>query len=110
MAVHIGLGNFAVMIGVNIFRTQDAPRYIFARTSLHSYTPILGLTDVKLDTMSLMFVGIGFISVFIAVAVYMHINAKRDALACNSENGVCGYSLDELRDMGDRAPSFRYTL
>ena len=28
MAVHIGIGNFSVVIASNIFRTQDAPRYL----------------------------------------------------------------------------------
>ena len=57
-----------------------------------------------------MFIGIGCISVLLAVILYKRINAKRDALAQNKENGGHGYSADELRDMGDRAPDFRYTL
>lgn len=31
MALHIGIGNFAGAIASNIFRTQDAPRYILGR-------------------------------------------------------------------------------
>ena len=57
-----------------------------------------------------MFVGIGLISVAIAVISYKRINARRDARARENETGGHGYSADELRDMGDRAPEFRYIL
>lgn len=33
MAAHIGMGNFSGAIASNIFRSQDAPRYIVARES-----------------------------------------------------------------------------
>lgn len=33
MALHIGIGNFAGAIASNIYRTQDAPRYILGRMS-----------------------------------------------------------------------------
>ena len=33
MALHIGIGNFAGAIASNIYRTQDAPRYLVGRTS-----------------------------------------------------------------------------
>ena len=31
MALHIGIGNFSGAIASNIFRTQDAPRYVLGR-------------------------------------------------------------------------------
>ena len=31
MAMHIGIGNFGGAIASNIYRTQDAPRYILGR-------------------------------------------------------------------------------
>ncbi len=31
MALHIGIGNFGGAIASNIYRTQDAPRYILGR-------------------------------------------------------------------------------
>ena len=34
MAAHIGIGNFAGAIASNIFRTQDAPRYVLGRTPI----------------------------------------------------------------------------
>lgn len=36
MALHIGIGNFAGAIASNVFRTQDAPRYIIGR----AYPPL----------------------------------------------------------------------
>ena len=57
-----------------------------------------------------MFIGSGFISVPLVVILYMRINAQRAAQARDKEKGGHGYSPDELREMGDRAPDFRYTL
>ncbi|KII95429.1 hypothetical protein PLICRDRAFT_98827 [Plicaturopsis crispa FD-325 SS-3] len=94
MALHIGIGNFSGAISSNVYRTQDAPRYIIGHG------------------IELMFIGIGFVSVPIAVVAYMRINAKRDAverLALESGERQ-KYTVQELRDMGDRAPDFRYTL
>lgn len=55
-----------------------------------------------------MFVGIGLITTPIVILIYRHINAKRDAIAAGEESGKIKYSVEELRDMGDRAPDFRY--
>ncbi|KAF8493620.1 MFS general substrate transporter [Gautieria morchelliformis] len=92
MAVHIGMGNFAVLIGVNIFRAQDAPRYIIAHA------------------VELGFVGMGMIAVPIIAIIYSHINAQREALARNSEIEKPVYTEQELRQLGDKAPDFRYTI
>jgi hypothetical protein len=59
-----------------------------------------------------MFVGIGFTFLPIVVLVYKRINAQRDAterLAAERGEKV-QYSEHELREWGDRAPDFRYTL
>lgn len=60
-----------------------------------------------------MFVGIGFIAVPTLVFSYKRINAKRanatERLALEQGEKV-QYSDQELRDLGDRAPNFRYTL
>ena len=37
MALHIGIGNFSGAIASNIYRSQDAPRYILGRTSTTPY-------------------------------------------------------------------------
>ena len=59
-----------------------------------------------------MFVGIGFVTVPIAVFAYIHINRKRDAVEREAlERGESNkYTPQQLREMGDRAPDFRYTL
>lgn len=94
MAIHIGIGNFSGAIASNIYRSKDAPRYILGHA------------------LELMFVGIGFICLPIAVLAYIRINKKRDASAKRLlENGEThGYTPLEIRRLGDRAPDFRYTL
>ena len=60
-----------------------------------------------------MFVSIGIICVGIAVVTYTRINAQRDAFAKDVAEKMPlghGYTAEELREMGDRAPDFRYTL
>ncbi|KAF8240133.1 MFS general substrate transporter [Tricholoma matsutake] len=89
MAVHIGIGNFSGAIASNIYRTRDAPRFALGH----------GL--------ELMFVGIGFVCVPIAVITYIRINKKREALG---KDEVKKYTHKQLREMGDRAPDFRYSL
>lgn len=62
------------------------------------------------DGVELMFIGIGFISVPIAVLSYMRINAARDVKQQEMEEQGVKYSAQELRRLGDRAPDFRYIL
>ena len=59
-----------------------------------------------------MFVGIGLITVPIAILSYIRINRKRDEIEREAlEKGEKKkYSNQQLREMGDRAPDFRYTL
>ena len=59
-----------------------------------------------------MFVAIGFITVPIAILSYMRINRKREEIGREAlEKGEKNkYSNQRLREMGDRAPDFRYTL
>ncbi|EKM57338.1 uncharacterized protein PHACADRAFT_160834 [Phanerochaete carnosa HHB-10118-sp] len=92
MALHIGIGNFAGAIASNIYREQDAPRYILGHA------------------LELMFVGIGFVSLPIVVFLYKRINAQRDRLQKEMEEKGIKLTPEELREMGDRAPDFRYTL
>ncbi|KAJ6498892.1 MFS general substrate transporter [Mycena sanguinolenta] len=94
MALHIGIGNFSGAIASNIYRTQDKPRFIIGHGC------------------ELMFVGIGLICVPIAVLTYTRINKRRDERARGMlERGEKNlYTNKELREMGDRAPDFRYTI
>jgi MFS family permease len=94
MALQIGIGNFSGAIASNIYRSQDSPRFIVGHG------------------VELMFLGIGFISIPTAVILYRRINAKRDKMEREAlERGEkITYTVQELREMGDRAPEFRYTL
>ncbi|KAL5514525.1 hypothetical protein ACEPAG_1841 [Sanghuangporus baumii] len=89
MALHIGIGNFSGAIASNIYRTRDAPRYILGHG------------------IALMFVGIGLVAAPSLIFLYTGINAKRKR---EIEAGTDRYSVVELREMGDRAPDFIYTL
>lgn len=59
-----------------------------------------------------MFVGIGFITVPLAIFLYIRINNRRDyeSAQYGDEGIFTKYTSAELRDLGDRAPDFRYTL
>ncbi|KAG1731492.1 MFS general substrate transporter [Suillus paluster] len=94
MALQIGIGNFSGAIASNIYRSQDSPRFILGHA------------------LELMLVGIGFVVLPIIVFRYKRINAQRDAaerLVIERGERV-QYSDEELRELGDRAPDFRYTL
>ncbi|KAF9483280.1 MFS general substrate transporter [Pholiota conissans] len=94
MAIHIGIGNFGGAIAANIYRSKDSPRYLVGHG------------------VELMFVGIGFIAVPAVVLSYIRINKKRDAIQREALEGgeKKKYTDQELRELGDRAPDFRYTL
>ena len=131
MALHIGIGNFAggtsaisyiydqdtynvwEAIASNIYRSQDAPRYILGRAYiplLYPATALLTLLRCMTDALELMFVGIGFVFLPLVVFLYTRINAHRDKLQREMEEKGIKYTPEEIREMGDRAPDFRYTL
>ncbi|OJA10472.1 hypothetical protein AZE42_09338 [Rhizopogon vesiculosus] len=94
MAIEIGIGSIGGAISAVIYRSQDSPRFIIGHA------------------VELMFVGIGLIFLPIVVFCYKRINGQRDAaesLALQRGEKV-RYSDQELRELGDRAPGFRYTL
>ncbi|KAG0702239.1 hypothetical protein DFH29DRAFT_508189 [Suillus ampliporus] len=94
MALQIGIGNFSGAISAVIYRSQDSPRFILGHA------------------LELMFVGIGLIFLPIVVFLYKRINAQRDAAErlAMEWGEKAQYSDEELRELGDRAPDFRYTL
>lgn len=57
-----------------------------------------------------MLVGIGLVAVPVLAVTYSRINARRDVLQKEMEEKGIKYTADQIRDMGDRAPDFRYTL
>jgi hypothetical protein len=113
MALHIGIGNFSGAIAANIYRSEDSPRFLLGRKfNSVNLLRLRGLTFCFADGVELMFVGIGFIFLPIVVFLYKRINAQRDAterLALEKGEKV-QYSDQELRELGDRAPDFRYAL
>jgi len=94
MAIVIGIGTFGGAIAAIIYRSQDSPRFIIGHA------------------VELMFVGIGLIFLPIVVFLYKRINGQRDAAeSLELQRGEkVRYSDQELRELGDRAPDFRYTL
>ena len=59
-----------------------------------------------------MFIAIGLITVPTVILNYIRINRKRDEIQREAlEKGEKNkYSKQQLREMGDRAPDFRYML
>ena len=113
MALQIGIGNFGGAIASNIYRTQDAPRYVLGRAYFFLCVCFYALYTKGVpatDGIELMFVGIGFIALPIVVLAYIRINARRDAAVKEAEEKGIKLSPEQLRRLGDRAPDFRYTL
>ena len=55
--------------------------------------------------------GVGFVALLILVLNYNRINARRDIIMKKArETGGLQYTDEELRRMGDKAPSFRYAI
>ena len=69
--------------------------------------------DYILDGLELMFVGIGLITIPLTIFLYVTINKRREKYMdeLGGQEGLAKkYSAAELREMGDRAPDFVYTL
>jgi hypothetical protein len=86
--VLVGIGNMSGPMGSNFYRDEDAPQYFLGH----------GL--------ELMMVTLGLITTTILIICYKRINKKRESLLAAGVN----MSEEELSDMGDRAPTFRYYL
>ncbi|KIP07752.1 hypothetical protein PHLGIDRAFT_407948 [Phlebiopsis gigantea 11061_1 CR5-6] len=91
IAVNVAFGNTAGSIATALFRSQDAPRYIRA------------------NAVELGFVSMGMVVLGFQVLMYRWINSKRDK-AMPREGIRAVYTDRQLRDMGDKAPGFRYIL
>ena len=57
-----------------------------------------------------MFVGIGFVTLPMAVMVYTKVNSRRGLLEREMVDKGVKYTPEDIRELGDRAPNFRYTL
>ncbi|KAF8626575.1 hypothetical protein AX15_004798 [Amanita polypyramis BW_CC] len=92
MALQIGIGNFSGAIACNIYRSQDAPRYILGHA------------------LELMFVGLGLVCVPICVIAYTIINKRRDKEMQEALERGEKLSPEEVRRLGDKSPDYRYVL
>ncbi|KAF7508956.1 hypothetical protein GJ744_008512 [Endocarpon pusillum] len=86
MAIHIGAGNLAGAMASNFYRAQDGPNYYLG----HS--------------LELGFCVAGIIAAVALRIGYERVNKRRDA------KGTGEMSPEELSDLGDKSPSFRYVL
>jgi len=89
MALHIRIGNFSGAIASNIYRKQDAPRYVLG----HS--------------IELGFLGMGLLLTPLTAWIYSWINTRRDAL---DDGRYDNMTVEESKALGDRAPDFHYSL
>lgn len=87
-AVLIGIGNLGGVYASNWYRPQDAPKYLLGHG------------------MEIMFIVMGFTAVNILRFTYTRINKTRDG----QHELVASMTEEELAEMGDRSPSFRYRL
>ncbi|KAF9220053.1 MFS general substrate transporter [Gyrodon lividus] len=93
IALQIGMSNLGGAVASNIFRAQDQPRYLLG----------FGL--------EIMFISMGLVAVPITVLVYKRINYRRDRDELLRQQGQKADSKEGgVKPMGDRAPSFRYTI
>lgn len=90
MALMIALGNLGGAAGTNIYLVREAPYYWTGYG-----------------------VSLGAVAISLAATVFMRwklqrINAQRDAMSL--EEVHAHYSNQELQEMGDESPLFRYTI
>ncbi|KAH8811087.1 major facilitator superfamily domain-containing protein [Xylogone sp. PMI_703] len=86
MAFHIGLGNLGGAMASNFYRTQDGPKFLLGH----------GL--------EIMFCVLGLIAIIVLRISYARINKQREEIGDDGSQ----YTDQQLSDMGDRAPTFRY--
>ncbi|KAI0658148.1 MFS general substrate transporter [Cubamyces menziesii] len=99
IGLQVMFGNIAAIIICNVYRVQDAPRYIPGHTA------------------ELAMLAVGLLLVPITVLIYSHRNGQRSKFLGDPDRepgAVPGrrgeYTEQELKRMGDRAPTFLYTL
>ncbi|KAK1217441.1 hypothetical protein PQX77_019905 [Marasmius sp. AFHP31] len=94
MAFQVGLANVSGVVASNVYHGDDGDGSGFA----------LG------HGISLMFIGIGLITVPIVTLAYHRANGRKERVIREEEERGVKRSAEEIRAMGDRAPEFRYTL
>ncbi|KAH8901167.1 putative MFS nicotinic acid transporter Tna1 [Thozetella sp. PMI_491] len=88
MAIQIGFGTMGGAAAANFYFAKDAPRYRLG----HSLV--------------LAFVALGLLTTVLYYVLCRRINSRRD----RNPEAAQQYSQQELIDLGDRAPTFRYIL
>jgi MFS family permease len=88
IAIQIGFGTMAGAAASNFYRSEDAPRYRLGHALV------------------LTFAALGLFAMILYYIICRRINSKRDSEA----ERVTRLTSEELVDLGDKAPSFRYAL
>ncbi|GAA5969811.1 hypothetical protein JCM3765_002193 [Sporobolomyces pararoseus] len=95
-AFQIGIGNLGALVSSNVYRTKDSPHYYLG------HGVVIG------------FVAMGFIMAPLYAFLLKRANAKKERLQAEQDalpdHEKKVYTVQELRDMGDRAPEFVYTI
>ncbi|KAK1228307.1 hypothetical protein PQX77_008652 [Marasmius sp. AFHP31] len=94
VAFQVGLGNVSGVVASNAYHGDGGDGSGFA----------LG------HGISLMFIGIGLVTVPIVTLIYRRANGRKERVIREEEGRGVKRSAEEIRAMGDRAPEFRYIL
>ena len=88
IAIQIGFGTMAGAAASNFYRSEDAPRYRLGHALV------------------LVFAALGLLAMILYYVICRRINSNRESEA----DRVPRFVAEDLLDLGDKAPSFRYTL
>lgn len=88
MAIQIGIGNFGGAFASNIYHAKDKPRFILGHA------------------VEIGFISLGIIALLALVASYRFVNNQREKGL--REGKYDHLSIEELSQMGDKNPYFRY--
>ena len=114
VALSVTLGDCGGIIAGNVYRLRDHPRYLLGREyisyDLVYYPHYIADCRRSIDGLELLFICIGLILTPIVTLTYWRINKKRELLMREAGEKGIKYTPEELRNLGDRAPDFRYTL
>jgi hypothetical protein len=114
IAIITTVANIGGASASNIFRSQDAPRYIFGRKSCRcdSLCPDLKLDNILVGLV-IAFIAMGLTVIPLIAFTYKRINSARDREELlQQQKGEKAEPMEggEAKPIGDRALSFRYTL
>ena len=110
--MQLSFSSFGGMIASNIYRTQDAPRYVLGRRSSLALwlSAASNVVTRHSDALEIGFMALGIILVPVMVFLYMRINKQHEEIWSKERTEGSKWTPGKLRRLGDRAPDFRYTL